>query len=72
MSGLVIKKKEGESVNSLIFRFSKKVQQSGVVREVKGRRFFKRAQSKAKMRLSALHRVVKAKEIERDRKLGLL
>ena len=33
------KKKEGESATSLMYRFSKKVQRSGVVREVKKRRF---------------------------------
>lgn len=69
--GIIIKKKEGESPNSLVFRFTKKVQQSGVLREVKGRRFTKRATSKLKRRQSALHKKTKRAELEKARKLGV-
>ncbi len=64
-------KKEGESASALIFRFSKKIKQSGVLREAKKRRSRARPLNKRKRRLSALHRVSKKKEIERLRKLGL-
>ncbi len=67
-----IKKREGESSGSLLYRFSKKVQQSGILREVKKRRFHTRDVNKRKVRLSALHREVKRKEFERARKLGLV
>jgi len=72
MAGVVIKKKEGESASSLIFRFTKKVQQSGVLREAKGRRFSARKENKMKRRLSALHRLNKKNELEKAKKTGLV
>ena len=70
--GVIIRKKEGESPNSMIFRFTKKVQQSGVLREVKKRRFTKRATSKPKRRISALHKVSQRAIREKARKMGTL
>lgn len=67
-----VRKKENESPNSLIFRFLKKVQQSGVLREAKKRRFRSRSANDTKRRVSALHRVAKKKEVDRQKKLGLL
>lgn len=67
-----VKKREGESSSALLYRFTKKVQRSGVLREAKKRRFHKRTQSKLKRKLSALHRETKKKEKERAKKLGLL
>lgn len=72
MAGVIIKKKEGESVNSLIFRFSKRVQRSGVLREAKKRRFSSRKENKMKRRLSALHCLKKKIEVEKAKKLGLI
>ncbi len=69
--GVIIRKKEGESPNSMIFRFTKKVQQSGVLREVKGRRFTKRATSKPKRRASALHKRAKRIALDKAKKLGI-
>ncbi len=66
-----IKKREGESSSSLIYRFTKKVQQSGVFREIKKRRFHERPVSRIKRRLSALHRTGKRVEFERAKKLGI-
>ncbi len=66
------KKKEGESATSLMYRFSKKVQRSGVVREVKKRRFLSRRPNKSRRRLSAAYRDQKRSEMEKLRKLGLL
>ena len=67
-----VKKREGESSSAMIYRFTKKVQRSGVLRETKKRRFHKRAPSKLKRKISALHRETRRKENERARKLGLL
>ena len=67
-----IKRKEGESIPSFIYRFNKKIQQSGVLREAKKRRFRGRPANRLKRRLSALHRAKKTKERERARKLGIL
>ena len=69
--GVIINKKEGESPNSMIFRFTKKVQQSGVLRETKKRRFTKRATSKPKRRASALHKIAKKLAHEKAKKMGL-
>ncbi|MEK7110746.1 MAG: 30S ribosomal protein S21 [Patescibacteria group bacterium] len=66
-----IKKKEGESASALMFRFSKKVRQSGLVTEVRRRRFKKRPENKNKRRLSALYRAGKKVETARLKKLGL-
>ncbi len=65
-----VKKREGESTNSLIFRFIKRVQQTGVLRESKKRRFHTRSQNRLKRKLSALHREEKKVEMEISRKLG--
>lgn len=67
-----VKKREGEVPSSLIYRFTKKIQRSGVLREAKGKRFRRRPVSSAKRRLSALHRARKRKEFERAKKQGLL
>lgn len=67
-----VRKREGENTNSLIYRFIKRVQQTGVLREAKKRRFYDRTQNRLKRKLSALHREVKKKEMERLKKLGEL
>lgn len=67
-----LKRREGESTSAFLYRFSKKIQRSGVLLEVKKRRFKNRAVSKQKRRVSALHREQKKKEIERKKKLGLI
>ena len=66
-----VRKREGESSAALIYRFTKKVQQSGVLREAKKRRFRKRKESRVKRKASALHRAKKRKAFERARKLGI-
>ena len=67
-----IRKKDNELASSMMFRFTKKIQQSGVLREAKKRRFHSRKVSKLKRKLSALHRDVKRKEMVRQKKLGLI
>lgn len=67
-----VTKKEGESSSALLFRFTKKVKQSGVLKESKKRRFKERPQNKRKKRLSALYREKKKAEISRLKKMGLL
>ena len=59
-----VRKKENESPSYLINRFTKKMQQSGVLREVKNRRFYKRTVNKSRRRVKALHREEKKKEFE--------
>ena len=69
---LQVNKKEGESSASLLYRFTKKMQQSGILRESKKRRFHIRPINKNKRFLSALHRELKKVEMEKAKKLGLL
>lgn len=66
-----VKRKEGETPSSLIYRFSKRVQHSGVLKEAKKRRFSSRRQNRAKRLVSALYREKKKAEMERMKKLGL-
>lgn len=66
-----LKRREGESTGSFLHRFTKKIRQSGILIEVKKRRFRGRRASKQKKRLSALYRYDKRKQVERAKKLGL-
>lgn len=68
---LRIQNREGESPMSLLYRFTKKVQHSGVLKEARGRRFRKRVMNKNKRRASALHREGKAAEVAKNKKLGI-
>jgi len=52
-----VTKKDKESSQNLIHRFTKTVRQSGVLLEVRGRQFKKRAKSALAKKRSALRRV---------------
>lgn len=72
MESVEVRKREGEAPASLLHRFSKKIQQSGVLKEAKKRRFLSRPVNRNKRRFLALKREQKSKEIKLKRKLGLL
>ncbi len=65
-------RKPGESVASLVKRFSWKVLRSGILLEAKKRRFYNPPINKNARRKNALYRIKKTQEIQRKRKLGLL
>jgi ribosomal protein S21 len=65
-----VKKKERETAESLIRRFSRRVQQSGVLRKVRRDRFFDSGKSKIDRRSEALYKVKIRKEIDRSKKMG--
>lgn len=67
-----VRKKEGESGNSLLFSFTKRVKRSGILKEVRKRKSHKRVMSRIKRRQSAIHRDDRKAEVDRQRKLGLL
>lgn len=67
-----IKKKEGESSASLLFRFTKRVRQSGVLAEARSRRFKDRNVNKRKVRLSAKYRAEKRADMQKKKRLGVL
>lgn len=65
-----VKRKERETAESLIRRFSRRVQQSGVLRQVRKMRFRAEEKSRDKRRDEALYKVKIRKEIDRLKKLG--
>jgi len=72
MITVTVKKHGSESTPSLIRRFSKRVQGSGVVRRAKGIRFHSRAISKNKRRESALRRLARQEKRQEMELLGLV
>ncbi len=69
---LEVRRKEGESGSALLYNFTRRVKRSGILKEVRARRFSTRAVSKIKRKSSAIHREEKRVDVERQRKLGLL
>jgi ribosomal protein S21 len=67
-----VRKKEGEAGNSLLYSFTRKIKRSGVLKEMRARRFHSRPISRIKRKLSAIHREEKRVDVERKKKLGLL
>ncbi len=65
-----IKRKEGESVNAFLYRFTKKIQRSGVIKQAKKGRFHNRIQNTRARKESALYRLNKKIETEKLKKLG--
>lgn len=59
---LQVRKKDRESPQNLVHRFTKVVRQSGVLLQVRGKQFHKRAKSDLAKKRSALRRVVLRKE----------
>jgi len=67
-----VKKREKESSNSLIRRFARRVQQSGLLIQARRNRFFERSKSPKKLKKEALRREEIKTEKEKLRKLGKL
>jgi ribosomal protein S21 len=67
-----VKKNPNENNSSVLRRFSRRVQESGIIRKVKSGRYSVRKESKLKMKKSALKRMERRNEIEKLRKLGKL
>ncbi len=63
---LEVKRKEKESPQNLIHRFTKVVRQSGIMLELRGKQFHKRAKSELAKKRSALRRV----ELRAEKKLA--
>ncbi len=67
-----VKKKDGESLESMLRRFTKKVQQSGVLIRAKKSRFYEPGKSKRAIRESALRRKAIREKNDLLRKMGKL
>ncbi len=65
-----VRKRDNESGDSLIRRFSRKVQQSGVLLQARKVRYYERKKSKRKVREQAQRRAELTAERERLIKLG--
>lgn len=51
---ITVKKGEGESAESLIRRFSRRVVQSGIIRKAKSQRYYEKGPNKAQRRKNAI------------------
>lgn len=65
-----VKKRDRESPEGLIRRFSKRVQQSRVLMKARKSRFWTKDKSKVKRREEALYKVKIRKEIDKLKKFG--
>ena len=67
-----VKRKKGESFESLLRRFHKKLQQSGRLLQSRKIRFYERPKSKTKIRREALRRISIRQKREYLKKIGKL
>lgn len=67
-----IKKNANENNASTLRRFTRRVQESGILQKVKSKRYNQRTSSKLAQKNAALKKIGKRKEIERLKKLGKL
>ena len=65
-----VKRKEGESFESMLRRFSRKIQQSGVLIRARRNRFYDAGRSRMMQRQHALRRLELREEREELKKLG--
>jgi len=68
---LEVKKQERETTQSLIRRFTKRVQKSGILVRARNSRYHKRSKSQQMKKRAALRRQELTKEYQRLKKLGL-
>jgi small subunit ribosomal protein S21 len=67
-----VKRKDGESFESLLRRFNRKIQQSGVLVRARRIRFFEPARSRNLLREDAARRAVNREKREELKKMGKL
>ncbi|MES2416202.1 MAG: hypothetical protein V4504_00655 [Patescibacteria group bacterium] len=65
-----VKKNTNENNASVLRRFTRKIQESGIIYKVKNNRYNERAESKVKVKAATLKRIAKRKANEKMRKLG--
>lgn len=67
-----VKRKDGESFESMLRRFNRKIQQSGVLVRARRIRYFAPAKSRNLLRVDALRRAINKEKREELKKLGKL
>jgi len=65
-----VEKNPNENNTSILRRFSRRIQESGVIQKVKGGRYNLRKDSKLKTKKGALKKLIRRAEVEKLRKLG--
>ena len=65
-----VTKKEGENTGSFLYRFSKRIKQSGIMKESKKRRFKERPENRGRRRKRALYRKDVERKLELTKKYG--
>jgi ribosomal protein S21 len=72
MINVELKKNEHENATNLIRRFTRKIQESGIIIKVKGKRYSERPMSKLSEKVVALSstRIARRAEVEKLKKLG--
>ncbi len=65
-----VKKNPNENNASVLRRFSRRIQESGIIRHVKGSRYSIRKESKLKVKKGALKKIERRREIEHLKKMG--
>jgi len=67
-----VSKNQNENNASVLRRFTRKIQESGIIYKVKNNRYNEREESKVKVKAATLKRINKRKANEKLRKLGKL
>lgn len=70
MTNVELKKNPNENPTNLIRRFTRKIQESGIIQKVKGNRYSERDLSKLSLKKMALKRLTRRAEVEKLKKLG--
>ncbi len=65
-----VKKNQNENNATVLRKFSRRMQESGIIQKVKGKRYSERPESKLSMKNRALKRIIRRKEAEKMKKLG--
>jgi ribosomal protein S21 len=65
-----VNKNANESNMNLVRRFTRKVQESGIIQKVKSKRYNQRVESKIKVKVATLKRLARRKNQEKLIKLG--
>ncbi len=63
-------RKERESTESLIRRFTRKIVQTGMLREVRSKRFSTKKKSREQMRAEAIYKAKMQRAVDRLKKMG--
>lgn len=67
---LEVKKKEKESSQNLVRRFTKRIKQSGILKRARKTMFKQRTKSQTMVKRAALRREIKKEEYQKIQKLG--